>query len=70
MPPQGFRGDYLVTEGMGKTDGIVNLAARSMLNLKNISFVSWQCIGIRLPGGIGGIDIVKAAAGIQPRGPL
>jgi hypothetical protein len=70
MPPQGFRGDYLVTEGMGKTDGIVNLAARSMLNLKNISFVSWQCIGIRLPGGIGGIDIVKAAAGIQPRRPL
>ena len=70
MPPQGFRGDYLVTEGMGKTDGIVNLAARSVLNLKNISFVSWQCIGIRLPGGIGGIDIVKAAAGIQPRRPL
>ena len=70
MPPQGFRGDYLVTEGMGKTDGIVNLAARSMLNLKNISFVSWQCLGIRLPGGIGGIDIVKAAAGIQPRRPL
>ena len=70
MPPQGFRGDYLVTEGMGKTGGIVNLAARSMLNLKNISFVSWQCIGIRLPGGIGGIDIVKAAAGIQPRRPL
>ena len=70
MPPQCFRGDYLVTEGMGKTDGIVNLAARSMLNLKNISFVSWQCIGIRLPGGIGGIDIVKAAAGIQPRRPL
>ena len=70
MPPQGFRGDYLVTEGMGKTDGIVNLAARSMLNLKNISFVSWQCIGIRLPGGIDWIDIVKAAAGIQPRRPL
>ena len=67
MPPQGFRGDYLVTEGMGKTDGIVNLAARSMLNLKNISFVSWQCIGIRLPGGIDWIDIVKAVAGIQPR---
>jgi hypothetical protein len=70
MPPQGFRGDYLVTEGMGKTGGIVNLAARGMLNLKNISFVSWQCIGIRLPGGIDGIDIVKAVAGIQPRGPL
>ena len=70
MPPQGFRGDYLVTEGMGKTGGIVNLAASGMLNLKNISFVSWQCIGIRLPGGIGGIDIVKAAAGIQPRRPL
>ena len=70
MPPQGFRGDYLVTEGLGKTDGIVNLAARSMLNLKNISFVSWQCIGIRLPGGIDGIDIVKAVAGIQPRRPL
>jgi len=70
MPPQGFRGDYLVTEGMGKTGGIVNLAARGMLNLNNISFVSWQCIGIRLPGGIGGIDIVKAAAGIQPRRPL
>ena len=70
MPPQGFRRDYLVTEGMGKTGGIVNLAARSILNLKNISFVSWQCIGIRLPGGIGGIDIVKAAAGIQPRRPL
>ena len=70
MPPQGFRGDYLVTEGMGKTGGTVTLAARGMLNLKNISFVSWQCIGIRLPGGIGGIDIVKAAAGIQPRRPL
>ena len=70
MPPPGFRGDYLVTEGMGKTGGIVNLAARGMLNLKNISFVSWQCIGIRLPGGIDWIDIVKAVAGIQPRGPL
>ena len=70
MPPQGFRGDYLVTEGMGKTGGIVNLAARGMLNLKNISFVSWQCIGIRLPGGIDWIDIVKAVAGIQPRRPL
>ena len=65
MPPQGFRGDYLVTEGMGKTGGIVNLAARGMLNL-----ISWQCIGIRLPGGIDGIDIVKAVAGIQPRRPL
>jgi hypothetical protein len=52
---------------MGKTGGIVNLAARGMLNLKNISFVSWQCIGIRLPGGIDWIDIVKAVAGIQPR---
>jgi hypothetical protein len=70
MPPQGFRGDYLVTEGMGKTGGIVNLAARGMLDLKNISFVSWQYIGIRLPGGIDGIDIVKAVAGIQPRRPL
>jgi hypothetical protein len=26
-----------------------------------------QCIGIRLPGGIDWIDIVKAVAGIQPR---
>ncbi|MGA8758150.1 MAG: hypothetical protein WB611_17815 [Stellaceae bacterium] len=35
--------------------------------MKKISLVSWQCIGMRLPGGIDWIDIVKAVAGIEPR---